>query len=159
MSEPLSTPAAQGEDTIARLAAMGVQPERSETFHYQADGYASGWHAAVAAYRQALRKLPSCPAPEALPASGVEAVRGAIENALRRFGGIAVLARKPNALRFIADVAAREVAALTSAPAPEDRNDDLVRIVRLYCGHDKMTAQEKVEAIANHPYFAKEPRP
>lgn len=46
-------------DAVARIDAMGVQPERSDTFHYQAAGYSQGWHAAIAAYRQGIRKLAS----------------------------------------------------------------------------------------------------
>lgn len=54
-----------------------------------------------------------------LSQAGAGGVREAVETALRRFGGIAVLARKPNAIGFIAEVAAREVAALSSPATPE----------------------------------------
>lgn len=58
----------------------------------------------------------SDPTPQTTPTRD-EAVREAIVTALRRFGGIAVLARKPDAIGFIAEIAAREVAALAPAPA------------------------------------------
>lgn len=57
----------------------------------------------IALVREELAK-PSTPA-------GGDALREAIATALRRFGGIDVLARKPDAINFIAEVAAREAAA------------------------------------------------
>lgn len=36
----------------------------------------------------------------------------------------------------------------------DERIGELVRVVRLYCGHDKLTDGLKIGALANHPYFS-----
>lgn len=50
------------EETIE--AAARVCPEMSETFSYQAAGYADGWWACIEAYRKAIRALKSKPSPQ-----------------------------------------------------------------------------------------------
>lgn len=53
-------------------------------------------------------------------------------------------------------------AALEDTRLLRERVREMVRVVRLYCEHDKLTDRLKLGAISNHPYFARtdeEPAP
>lgn len=55
---------------------------------------------------------------------------------------------------LITELKADRKAALSRATIAEARVAELVRVVRLYCEHDKLTYKEKVGAILHHPAFA-----
>lgn len=130
MSEPLSPPAAQG--TVERTAPLlkdGDIVERLKQFRlrWQEDGdltYLGKALTDAVVEIERLRKAPASPSPEALPASGVEAAKllewaddfEAASRCMARGIKRVVLATRAEECRIAA-------AALTSAPAPEDRND------------------------------------
>lgn len=116
MTEPLSTPAAQG--TVAAWKLVPVEPTPD-----MLDAMSTWAKFPVNAYAAMLSASPS---PEALPASGVD-----VEQATKMVDDFAKLSvlyatdETPHCptVKDVCDARAKLIAALTSSPAPEDRSD------------------------------------
>lgn len=118
---PLSTPAAQGTVTPEELAKQiaDAAADMCEIARI-ADEWRRGPKQSLTAIREIRATLSVSPSPEALPASGVDALMKAIR---RAEDGAGTLPAKEAVKLRPADwhAVCRLARALTAAPAPEDR--------------------------------------
>lgn len=121
---PLSTPAAQGTVAGWKLVPVNPTPEMME--RYQRAFVSEKRFDGAEIYRAMIAAAPASLSPEALPASGVDELvrlRASLAECAHYIISPLRLSNDQEEAARRADIYARAIAALSSAPAQEDRND------------------------------------